>query len=82
MCDCTIKCFFVVCLSNDSVELKHSEVDINPQYLDSLDVEIFKLHLTFERLGGEALQSNLTLSPFAKSGLDAFQRGLNEVNVV
>lgn len=35
-------------LSNHLVELQSEDVDVNPEYVDSLDAEFFKLHLVFE----------------------------------
>lgn len=35
-------------MTGENVELRASEVDINPQYADSMEVETFTLHLSFE----------------------------------
>ena len=66
------------------VELKHSDVDINPQYQESLDIELFKVHLMFD-ISEHVVPSTATgivtrLPPFPRLGLPAFRAGLDEVS--
>ena len=66
-------------------ELKKVNVDVNPEYSESLDVETFAMHLMFEP--GEAhkspnkkknvLESLLTYPSRAK---EVFEAGLDEVS--
>lgn len=39
------------------VELKRQNVDINPEYSDSLDSELFTVHLMFEKPSAETAQA-------------------------
>jgi hypothetical protein len=83
---CTsLKVFFVyydVCLhysaflSTEICELHHSDVDINPQYSDSIDTAIFTMHLMFQHNRSECTQ---LLPPFPSLGVDSFTSGLDEV---
>jgi hypothetical protein len=68
------------------LELKHADIDVNPDYADSLDVEIFAVHLMFESSPellpplSPARPDLLTRLPaFPSMGLDAFEAGLDEV---
>lgn len=38
----------LACLAGEVMELKAFQVDINPQYADSLDIELFTIHLMLE----------------------------------
>ncbi len=73
-------------LFNEILELKSSDVDINPQYSESLDMEIFTIHLMFENNPSLAPKQKLKdnevnrLPFFPKQGLEAFQAGLDEVS--
>ena len=77
------------------VELKRQNVDINPEYSDSLDAELFTVHLMFEKPTAETAadaaadfgRSNSVLPTFAsyscnvpgQQGSLAFERGLEEI---
>ena len=74
------------------VELKRQNVDINPEYSDSLDAELFTVHLMFEKPTAETAadaasdfgRSNSVLPTFAsytlaQHGSLAFERGLEEI---
>lgn len=41
-------------MTGEKLELRAPEVDINPQYADSLEIEAFTMHLAFESTFGEA----------------------------
>lgn len=72
------------------LELRHHDVDVNPDYADHFDIEIFSMHLVFEmREVGEPTNDSaidngnirrLPLLP--RVGLDAFEAGLDEVSVL
>lgn len=75
-------------LFDEILELKATDVDINPQYSESLDVEIFTVHLMFEN--NPTLTPNpklrlkdsdvMRLASFPKVGLEAFEAGLDEIS--
>lgn len=81
---------FPAFLPFEVVELKRQNVDVNPEYSDSLDAELFTVHLMFEKPsaatheaveleGGKArLALNAALPP-RLTGKDAFEMGLDEV---
>lgn len=79
-------CFFVAFLTDEVVDLRHTDVDINPQYSDSIDVEFLTIHLMFETnpalIGSNAdrSQKESLLPPFPRVGLEAFEAGLDEVS--
>ncbi len=71
-------------LSEEVLELKYVDVDINPQYADSLDIEIFTVHLMFENDPSLIARANIgkqkqQLLQLPKRGLEAFEAGLCEV---
>lgn len=77
-------------MPTEIVELRHYNVDINPQYADSLDVELFKIHVMFEtheetldtlKAGRRGAQPDkvMQLPPYHKLGVEAFEAGLDEV---
>lgn len=75
------------------MELKRQNVDVNPEYSDSLDSDLFTVHLMFEKVSASGI--DLTLEgkkegggrqlPLAmlpnrhQSGKEAFEAGLDEV---
>lgn len=64
------------------MELRNVDVDINPQYAESLDAEIFKLHLMFDnsaRNENPAANQASVLPVYARLGPESFQSGLDEV---
>ena len=75
--------FCLAFLSEEIIELRNVDVDINPQYADSIDVEIFKLHLMFDQAArNENPPPNhlTTLLPYTVLGPDSFRSGLDEVS--
>jgi hypothetical protein len=78
------------------VELKRHNVDINPEYSDSLDAELFTVHLMFEKPtaataaaaaaeGGGTVEfgrANSVLPAYASPvvGKASFEKGLDEVS--
>lgn len=72
------------------MELKSYHTDINPQYVESLDLELFTIHLLFEETyseDGKPLiiidpSKKLTLDIFKPLGLSSFQGGLNELSKI
>lgn len=61
------------------------DVDINPQYADSLDIEIFTIHLMFENEPSLVARANAgkqkqQLLQLPKQGLEAFEAGLLEAS--
>jgi hypothetical protein len=77
------------------VELKRQNVDINPEYSDSLDAELFTVHLMFEKPtaataaaaaadgggGADFGRANSVLAAYASpaQGKSSFEKGLDEV---
>lgn len=66
------------------VELRHSDVDVNPQYSDSIDGDTLVINLMFE--SNPALIGNVEkshkesmLPRFSRQGIEAFEAGLDEV---
>jgi hypothetical protein len=58
----------------EKVELHRENVDINPEYIDSLDSQFFKVNLMFEK------SCSIDRLPENKvAGRMAFEEGLNEV---
>ena len=82
--------FIIAFLAGDVLELKSYHTDINPQYVESLDLELFTIHLLFEDTyseDGKPLISidpskKLTLDIFKPLGLSSFQGGLNELSKI
>jgi hypothetical protein len=67
------------------MELKNADVDINPQYADSLDAEIFKLHLMFDnstRNENPGPNQTIVLPEYATLGPNSFKSGLDEVSIM
>jgi hypothetical protein len=79
---------FPAFLSEEILELKTPDVDVNPQYCDSLDVEIFTVHLMFETNPSltpkQKIKDNeiIKLPTFPKIGVEAFEAGLDEVFIM
>ncbi len=76
------KLLFLAFLMDEVIELHHTDVDINPQYAESLDTEIFKVHLMFDNTNrNESSLPNqmISLPTFAALGPDSFRSGLDEV---
>jgi hypothetical protein len=48
-------------MTGEKIELRAHEVDINPQYADSMEIETFTMHLSFESVT-EADESGLGTS--------------------
>lgn len=74
----------VVFLVDEVVELRHSDVDVNPQYSDSIDGDTLVINLMFE--SNPALIGNVEkshkesmLPRFSRQGIEAFEAGLDEV---
>jgi hypothetical protein len=82
--------FIIAFLAGDVLELKSYHTDINPQYVESLDLELFTIHLLFEETyseDGKPLiivdpSKKLTLDIFKPLGLSSFQGGLNELSKI
>ncbi len=76
---------------DEVVDLRYSDVDLNPQYSDSIDLELLAVHLMFETNPSLiSLQNNtnyaelnarkqMLLPPYPKMGIEAFEAGLDEV---
>ena len=84
---------FAAFLPFEVVELKRQNVDVNPEYSDSLDAELFTVHLMFEKPSAatkEAMEAEggpVRLSPGAvlpprRVGREAFEAGLDEVRAL
>jgi hypothetical protein len=39
---------YLAFMTGEKIELRAHEVDINPQYADSMEIETFTMHLSFE----------------------------------
>lgn len=70
------------------MELKYQHVDLNPVYADSIDTDLFTVHLMFEvPHSSNAINNTVSspesskecLKPYFKPGLAAFEAGLDEV---
>lgn len=85
-----VNIFIIAFLAGDVLELKSYHTDINPQYVESLDLELFTIHLLFEETyseDGKPLiiidpSKKLTLDIFKPLGLSSFQGGLNELSKI
>jgi len=74
-------------LAEEVLELKFGDVDINPQYADSLDLELFTIHLMFENNPVLITRNHsvpqtsgwIKLDVFPRRGMEAFDAGLQEV---
>ena len=72
-------------LPRDVVRLKHNSVDINPEYSDSLDIDIFTMDLMFEK-SAAAIQDDMkggvrrNSFNYHQLGKGAFEAGLDEVS--
>lgn len=86
-------CIATAFLPGEVVELKRQNVDINPEYGDSLDVEMFTVHLMFEKIPVEGrpvasnssnknnnINANGTLPQYHTQTRSAFEAGLDEVS--
>jgi hypothetical protein len=73
-------------LLEEILELKSPDVDVNPQYCESLDVEIFTVHLMFENNPSLAPKQRIKeselckLEVFPRKGIEVFEAGLDEVS--
>jgi hypothetical protein len=69
-------------LPPDVIELSKQNVDLNPEYADSLEDALFSMHLMFD-LVDEASLSKSEFREFAESyqlrGREAYEAGLDEV---
>ena len=65
-------------LPPEVVELKRQNVDVNPEYSESLDVELFAVHLMFEPATGEPPRCEYRA--YRTQGRDAFEAGLDEIS--
>jgi hypothetical protein len=62
------------------MSLTSHNVDINPQYADAIDVELFKVQILFsEPEEGQPVGKWTQLPKYSKLGIEAFQEGLDEV---
>lgn len=79
-------------MPTEILELKHYHVDVNPQYADSIEADVFKIHMMFETDESvlESIRAHQDpsvvankvyhqLPDFIKDGRDAFEIGLDEV---
>ena len=71
----------------DVVELKRQNVDVNPDYGESLDVELFTVHLMFEKPmclvspnTPSRISSSDVLPSYKFNNKDAFELGLDEIS--
>lgn len=74
------------------MSLTSANVDINPQYADSIDVELFKVQILFsegyeqqqdETAGACKRNGKWTQLPrYSRLGIEAFQEGLEEVGLI
>ena len=71
----------------DVVELKRQNVDVNPDYGESLDVELFTVHLMFEKPlclvspnTPSRISSSDVLPSYKFNNRDAFELGLDEIS--
>ena len=64
-------------LPTDVVELKRQNVDVNPEYAEHIDADMFVLHITFEQQVGELGRKSLS---YHSCGRDAFDAGLDEIS--
>lgn len=71
-------------LVDEVVDLRHADVDINPQYSDSIDSDALVINLMFE--SNPALIGNVDkshkdslLPRYSRQGIEAFEAGLDEV---
>lgn len=71
-----------VFMPGETVELKHDAVDINPEYAESLDVEMFTMKLFFERSVNTDDANRLTPGrlTYHQMGVSAFEAGLDELS--
>eukprot|EP01038_Epipyxis_sp_PR26KG_P012149 gene12149-16266_t len=74
-------------LPNEVVELKYYNVDINPQYTDSIDADTFTVHIMFGNPDlsqysehGSNHPSIPQLPIFHLAGIDSFEAGLDEIS--
>lgn len=72
-------------VGEEVIDLRSADVDINPQYLDSIDQESFVVHLMFESIPSK--DSNATfasqgpkLPHYPRAGLESFEAGLDELS--
>lgn len=79
---CYIFTSFLAFLPPDVVELAKHNVDLNPEYADSLEEAVFSMHLMFDTVDESSL-SKAEFREFAESyqlrGKEAFEAGLDEV---
>ena len=65
------------------IELSKQNVDLNPEYAESIEVEVFHVHLMFSESDGAADGKTNTSTSLTSRGLlrgrDAFEAGLDEV---
>lgn len=70
-------------LPAEVIELSKQNVDINPEYADSIDLATFSIHLLFEVPSAASMTKPEYLA-FANSyrlrGKEAFEAGLDEVS--
>lgn len=73
-------------LPNDVIELKKSNVDVNPEYADSFDHELFTVHMMFQSPWGakdKPTASARLLFPiytYPEHGKEAFRCGIDEIS--
>jgi hypothetical protein len=88
-------CIIIAFVSGEII-LKRDDVDVNPQYTDSIDLELFVVHLFFSKdnysnsgvynnsnisNGNDSIHNSRFSSPYYKPGKVAFEAGLDEVNL-
>lgn len=70
-------------LPPDCVELSKDNVDINPEYVDSLDDAVFTVHLLFQAADERAIEkveNREFANTYQLRGKEAFESGLDEVS--
>ncbi|CAE7806793.1 unnamed protein product, partial [Symbiodinium microadriaticum] len=77
----SVWCFAAAFLPPDCIELSKLNVDINPEYVDSLDDGAFSVHLLFEAANEKALEkveNREFANTYQLRGKEAFESGLDE----
>lgn len=70
-------------LPAEVIELSKHNVDINPEYADSVDTSTFSMHLLFEPPSQEVIQKpeyQAFANTYQLRGKDAFEAGLDELS--
>jgi hypothetical protein len=69
-------------LNEEIIELKKHSIDVNPEYDSSLDIDLFNIHIMFEKSTniGNSKLNNQIIKYYINNTMDSFEVGLDEIS--